>query len=58
MKLMRTTIFLVLAIAVLGAVGVTTAIMSSGPTPAYAAQSQAHVQIHHIPVLLADQDQE
>lgn len=38
MKLMRTTIFLVLAIAALGAVGVTTAIMSSGPTPAYAAQ--------------------
>ena len=38
MKLMRTTIFLVLAVAALGAVGVTTAIMSSGPTPAHAAQ--------------------
>ena len=37
MKLMRTTIFLVLAIAALGSVGITTAIMSSGPTAAHAA---------------------
>ena len=37
MKLMRTTIFLVLAIAALGVVGITTAIMSSVATPAHAA---------------------
>ena len=37
MKLMRTTIFLVLAVAALGAVGVTTAIMSSA-IPAHAVE--------------------